>query len=220
MKILIVGGRKEADYVIRSFAKDHNKIVVINGDSSEAKLLAEQNGVDVILSEPTKLFSLEIADVLNFDLVIALLDRDDDNFVVCQMAKKIFHIRKAICTVQNPDNVALFTQLGIDSPISASYLLTERIRGESDVESLIKTLSLENDKIVITEIHIKDGFACVGMNLKDWGLPKYCNITAIFRDPQVIIPSGETIINAGDTLVIASAPKDQDEIVRLVKKLK
>lgn len=219
MKILICGGDSEADYVIKSFKKDKDKIVVFNDDAKVAKRLSETNDIDVLLSDPTKIYSFESGDVFGFDLVISLMPRDVDNFVVCQIAKTLFHIKKAICTVNNPNNVAIFEELGIDSPISASFLLTERIKGESDIESLIKTLSLENQKIVITEIKIKSRFFCSGKAIKDLNFPRVGNICCIFRDPKVIIPRGDTTLMEGDTLVIASGSKDQNEVIAFVKRV-
>lgn len=218
MNIVICGGRKQADYVLSVFAnKRGNRIVVLNDDHETSDAISEHYGLPVIETDPTKKYSFEIADVMNFDLVISLQNSDADNFVTCKMAKEIFHIKKAICTVSNPNNVDIFTRLGIDVAISDSYLLTQKIKGESDIESVFKTSSLEGEKIVITEIKIKEGFWCIGKNLKDLELPKTGNITCIFRDPKVIIPRGDTVINVNDTLVIASAPENQEELVEFIK---
>lgn len=217
MNILICGGRMEADYVLSAFHKRGNRIVVMNSSADTCELLSEHYGLDVLKTDPTKIYSFEIADVENFDLVVSLMEKDEDNFVVCKIAKFLFHIKKAICTVNNPNNVAVFQKLGIDSPISASYLLTERIKGESDINSIFKTLSLENEKIVITEINILPEFWCVGKSLKDLGLPASGNITCIFRAPEVIIPRGNTVIQAKDIMIIASAPENQQELIGFIK---
>ncbi len=217
MNILVCGGKAEADYVLSAFRKHGNRIVVLNDDDDTADLLSEHYSLDIFKVDPTKIYSYEIADVTNFDLVVALMEKDADNFVVCKIAKELFHIKKAICTVTNPNNVAIFQRLGIDSPISASYLLTERIRGESDVESIFRTLSLEDEKIVITEVKILETFPCVNQTLAQLQLPNSGNITCIFRDPDVIIPRGNTLIEAGDTMVIASAMESQQELIDYLK---
>jgi K+ transport systems, NAD-binding component len=218
MRIIISGGDKQADFVIREFKKTGNTLLVINGDEKEANYLSNQNEIDVQLSDPSKVFSYREASIEGFDLIISLLEKDEDNFVACSIAKKIFGVKKAICTVQNPDNVQLFEAMGIDSPISASYLLAERIKGESNIDSLIKTLSLEHDKIAITEIRIKKDYAIAGKVLKDISFPQACNVCCIYRDPTVIIPRGTTQILEDDTLVFASSTIDQDEILTFVKR--
>ena len=219
MKVLICGGNQEADFVIRSFLKNkRNKIVVINNDAEIAKELSDHYGIEVLDTDPTKLYSFEIADIYDFDLVIALMEKDADNFVCCHIAKDKFNIKKAICTVTNPNNVEVFEELGIDTAISASYLLPQRIEGETDIENITKTFSLQNDKIVITEITVLPNFECCNRSLMDLQLPKCGNITCIFRDPKVIIPRGDTIIRNGDNLVIASSPDDQKKLIKFIKK--
>lgn len=218
MNILICGGKTEADYVLSAFKQGRNRIVIMNDDDKTAEILSEHYDLDILKVDPTKIYSFEEADVNNFDLVISLMERDADNFVVCQIAKQLFNIKKAICTVSNPNNVSIFQRLGIDSPISSSYLLTQQIKGESDVESIFRTLSLENEKIVITEIKILNEFPCCGQNLIELQLPRTGNITCIFRDPEVIIPRGDTIIKEGDTIVIASSPENQQELIDYIKK--
>ena len=217
MNILVCGGKVEADYVLRAFKKQGNNIVIMNEDDDTVEMLSEHYDLDVLKIDPTKIYSFETADVTNFDLVVSLMEKDADNFVVCKIAKELFHIKKAICTVTNPNNVSIFQRLGIDSPISASYLLTEKIKGESDVESIFRTLSLEDEKIVITEVKVLDSFPCVGQTLAQLRLPDTGNITCIFRDPDVIIPRGNTTILAGDTMVIASAIEAQQELIDYIK---
>ncbi|MDD6240614.1 MAG: NAD-binding protein [Eubacteriales bacterium] len=216
--ILLCGGKTEADYVLGAFLKKRNNhIVIINDDLQTVERMSEHYGVNILVSDPTKIYSFEKADVTDFDLVVSLSDRDADNFVTCMIAKELFHIKKAICTVNNPNNVAIFSRLGIDSPISASYLLKDRIKGESDVDSIFSTLSLENDKLVITEILINKDFPCCGKSLKDINLPHTGSIACIFRDPDVIIPRGDSVFQNNDRIILASAPEDQSDLIEFIK---
>ena len=216
--ILLCGGKAEADYVLGAFLKNKdNHVVIMNEDETTVERMSEKYGVSVFVTDPTKIYSFEKADVTDFDLVVALTDSDADNFVICQLAKQRFGIKKAICTVNNPNNVAIFSRLGVDSPISASYLLKDKIKGESDVDSIFSTLSLENDKLVITEITIRDTFACCGKSLKELALPRTGSIACIFRNPEVIIPRGDSVFYPLDRIILASAPEDQKTLVEFIK---
>ena len=79
-------------------------------------------------------------------------------------------------------------------------------------------MSLENSRIVITEIRVKKDFFCANKQLKNISLPNTGNITCIFRDPSVLIPRGDTSIIPGDLLIIASAPNDQKDLVQYIRK--
>ena len=219
MKIIICGNYSQVSFVIRSFtAEESNKIIVICDSEKDAAALSKIDNITVFNSDPTKIYSYEISDVYDFDLIVSLLDNDANNFIACTIAKKLFNVKKSICTVNNPNNVNIFRDLGIASPISAPYLLSEKIKGESDINSLIKTMSLENSRIVITEIRVKKDFFCANKQLKNISLPNTGNITCIFRDPSVLIPRGDTSIIPGDLLIIASAPNDQKDLVQYIRK--
>jgi trk system potassium uptake protein TrkA len=141
------------------------------------------------------------------------------------MAKKIFGIKRAICTIQDPNNVAIFKEMGIDDPYSASDMLTEQIRGFSNLSGLDKNLALENGKIIIFEVVVKDTFAIAGKSVKDSKIPKECNITCIYKpqkngSSEVIIPYGDTVIEKDETLVLACARENHAMIMAAIEKTK
>ena len=160
------------------------------------------------------------AEVNNVDVLLALTDSDTDNYITCITAKKLFNIKKTVAKVRNPKNVELFKKLGVDSVISSTYLLAQTILNESSIENIIKTLSIEDEKIVMLEIEVEEEYALVNKQIMDIKFPANINIGCIFRDPHVIIPKGNTIIKASDKLIIISTTAEQDDIVEFIKKKK
>lgn len=217
MKIVIVDGGHKADYIIKMFSKHNNKLIVINSQKYFCEYISQENKLDVYHGDATKEYVLEENHIENADLFISLFEKDTDNYVACILAKKRFNVKKCICTVMNPKNVELFKQLGIDGVVSATYLLAESIKNQSSMENLIKTLSIEDEKIVMTEIEIKEDDYICGLALKEAKFPRYATISCVFRNPDVIIPSGETIILSDDRLIIVSEPKHQNDIVQYIK---
>ena len=120
--------------------------------------------------------------------------------------------------MHNPKDVEIFRQLGVDSVISSTYLVAETIERASSVENLIKTLSVEDEKIVLTELLIAEDYAVVGKAVKDLHIPVKMNISCILRKDEVLIPDGQTEIAAGDTLVLISMPGDQETLVSYLRK--
>lgn len=217
MRAIIVGGNLEADFVIKAFKKQKFSFVVVNGNQEIAKSLSNDNDIVCYCNETNKKYTYEDLDIANFDLVVALEEDDIRNFIICHILKHNFGVKKSICTVKDPDNVEVFKQLGIDSPISASFLLTQRIVNESNIESLIKTLTIENDRIAITEITVKGTWLIENKAIKDIHLPFAANISCIYRNSTIIIPRGDTIICPGDTLIIVSSAKEQNDIIDFLK---
>ena len=220
MKIVITGGKHEADYIVNILKKEHHHLIVINQDIEFAKYISSNNHIDVFPGDPTKAYTLSDAEAHNADVLLALSDDDTDNYITCITAKKLFHVKRTVAKVKNPKKVELFKRLGIDSVISSTYLLAQTILNESSVENIIKTLSIEDEKIVMLELGVEEEFAIVNKRLMDIKFPSNINISCIFRDPHVIIPKGDTRIKADDKLIIISTPNDQEEIIEYIQKRK
>lgn len=128
MKIAIAGGKDEADFLIGFLLEKKHKLIVINKDKDCCKHLASvYDHISVIYGEPDRECIMEEAGIRDFDVLIALEDKDADNLEICQMAKKLFSIKKTICTVKNPKNVEIFKRLGIDQAISGVYMLAQAV---------------------------------------------------------------------------------------------
>lgn len=220
MKIVIANGEHAADYIIKKFKSSQNRLVVINDSRETAQYLTRSNKIPVFYGQPYKYFVLEEAHVEDADIFIALGDVDTDNYVSCLLAKRVFNVKKVICTVNNPKNVELYRELGIDSVVSSTQLLATSVMNESSLEDLIKTMSLEDEQIVLTEVVMRPSFEIVNKRIMDINFPKNGNISCIYRKPNVIIPNGQTTILPKDKLLIVSTPQHQKEILNFIQKTK
>lgn len=217
MKIVIANGRHEADYIIRMFKDEKANIIVINSDKSFADYISKNDKLPVYVGDPYKRYVLEETHIENADIFVALSQKDADNFVACSLAKKLFAVKKTICLVQNPKNVDIFKRLGIDSVISSTYVLANSIKNESSLEEVIKTLSLEDDKIVLSEIVVSSKYKICDKTIAEVNFPKNVNISCVYRKPHVIIPNGSTRIMDKDKLIIVCAVNDQKSIIDFIK---
>ena len=218
MKIVITGGKHEADFIIKMLKEEHHQLIVINQDIEFAEYISTNNDIAVFPGDPTKAYVLSDAEADNADVLLALSDSDTDNYITCITAKRQFNIKRTVSKVKNPKNVELFKKLGVDSVISSTYLLAQTILNESSVENIIKTLSIEDEKVVMIEMGVEETYSLVNKRIMDISFPKNINISCIFRDPHVIIPKGDTIIKSDDKLIIISTPNEQDEIIEFIKK--
>jgi len=214
MKVCIAGGSNEADFLIGMLLKSKRKLLVINEDPALCEKLSGKHGVPVFCGDPAKAFVLEEAGVKNFDVIIALTPDDADNLVIGQTAKKRFGVKKAVCLVQNPKNVEIFKKLGINTAISAAYMIADVIAQASNLEDLVKTMTVE-DKIILTEITTEEDCPMAGRLIRDVKMPAGIIVSCIIRGEDMVVPGGNTEIRAGDKLMFLSAPADQNKIVRM-----
>lgn len=220
MKIVVAGGTTTAEYIIKNFNNRENSLTIINNDKRNAVEIAKNNDVPVFYGDPSKRSILEAAHAENSDIFISVNEDDSTNFVACMLAKKVLNAKKVICIVSNPNNVDVFKELGVDAVISSTQLLIDSINSESSLETLIKTMSFEDNKISLTEVVIKASFLICRKQISEISFPKEGSISCIYRKPRVIIPNGQTVILPKDKLLFVSAPKDKDDIIDFITREK
>lgn len=218
MRIVIVGGYNKADFLIDSLLKKNHKLVVVNEDKDYSEYLSMKYDISVVCGDPCKQYLLEEAEIDDFDILISLMEKDQDNFAICQTAKKIYNIKKVVCIVTAPKNVDIFKKLGLDTVISATYSISKLIEQASTIESLMNTLALENEKIIMSEILIDKNYLSVGKKLAEIVFPENAIISCILRNNSMIVPNGNTVIEFGDKLFIISTPENQKEALNSITK--
>lgn len=220
MKVVIANGYQEADYIISMFKETNNEIIVINQDDSTCRFLSESNAIPVFRGKPTKIANLKDADIENADLFIALSSSDIDNYEACMIAKRLFNVKRCIARVSNPKNVEVFKQLGIDSVVSSTYLLAEQIRSVSGLKDMINQMSLEDNKISILEIVMQKDTVLCGKSLMETNISHIASISCVYRDANVIIPNGQTVLMPGDKVLVVTTEENKQQIIDLFKRKK
>ena len=125
MRVVIVGGRSRADYLMGALAETVDTVVAINDDRRFCEYLSSRHDGTVIWGNGMKLAVLEEAGIAGFDAIVALTGLVADNLAICQVAKKFLGIRIQLCIVSNPENTAIFRQLGVTAAISATPMMRD-----------------------------------------------------------------------------------------------
>lgn len=220
MRIVIANGNNSAEYIIKNLRNRSNSITIINDNKEVATKLAQVSKLPVFFGDFTKVSVLKEASIDGADLFIALGHKDSDNFVGCLHARKQFGVKKCVCVVQNPKNVEVFKKLGLDSVICSTETLISSVLAESSLETIIKTMTFENDKIVMSEIVIKPNYIIAHKHIGELDFPKNGSIACVYRRPRVIIPNGSTLILPKDKLFVLSTPADQKALIEFIQRTK
>ena len=220
MKIVIAGGQSKADFLIEMFKKEHHKLVVINDSLSYGTYLAKKHKVDVIINDPTSKFVLEEAQIENFDVLVALLPNDADNLALCQIAKSVFSVKKTVASVSDPRNVQYFRMMGVDTAISATYMISKYIEKDSVLEGIARSIVTEFEALAITTITIEKNSIMADKSLAVINLPSGISIGAVMRENDVIVPRGSTVLYPGDKVLVISSSKQQQDAIDLFAQTK
>ena len=127
MKIAVAGSSDYAKILVGLLAARNHKVTVIDKDKEFCEHVCASYDVKAILGNPCQEDVLADAGLKDFDMIAAIGTEDTDNFEICQMCRKVFGVRKAVCVVKNPRNVEAFRQLGMDMVINIPEMIADMI---------------------------------------------------------------------------------------------
>ncbi len=204
MKVTIVGGGKVGYYLVKTLLSHGYEPTIIEIDKKVCSQIANELDIPVICGDGTSLDALKEAEVGRSSVVVAVSGQDEDNLVVCQIAKKIFDVPKTIVRVNNPKNADVMKKLGVDNVISGTDRIAELFEREVDTSKIKQVLSLNHGIGSIAEINIPEDYKQDGIKLSELKLPENINIISIERDQKLIIPRGNIALNSKDKLLVIS----------------
>lgn len=203
--ILIIGGFLKARALIFSFLEQGYRVSVINENYKDCIELSQIDKLNVIHGDGTKPFVLEDANASDFDIVIALTQKDYDNLVICQLCKKKFNIKKSIAVINDPKKTEFFYKLGVDSVVCATNTITAIIEHQALFDEMAMLTPIAEGQISIAEVSIMSDSPVIGKKLWEINLPKDVIIGCILHDNKNYVPRGDTRIFEGDLIIIISS---------------
>ena len=130
MYVVILGAGRIGTRMAAWISGAGSEVTVIDRDKQRLKSLDIVLGQVGLLGDGSKIAVLDEAGASRADLFIATTGSDDVNLVACQIAKHRFSVGKTVSIVYNSENESLFNILGIDSGVSITDMVVERIELE------------------------------------------------------------------------------------------
>jgi len=215
MYIIIVGGGKVGYYLAKTLLQDEHEILIIEKDKRKGDMISTDLGAIILRGDGTDSSVMEEAGMARVDLAIAVTGDDEDNLMICQMAKKKFDVKRTIARINNPKNEHIFKLLGIDNTVSVTDLILAQIEREIPAQSLVHLLTLREAGVSFVEAKVPVNSPVVGKPLRSLGVPDDCVIPLIIRGGKGIVPHGETRLIAGDE-VVAVTTIDKEDVLEKV----
>ena len=212
MYILIVGGGKVGSNLTSTLMKMGHEVTLVEGDRDRYALLEEKFEHVVRPGDATELFVLERAGVERADLVVAVTGDDEDNIIVCQVAKEKYGVPKAIARVNDPRNQQHFEMVGINLLVSATRTILALIEHELPQHELVTLIDLRRENLEIVEFAIDPGSPAAGTAVRNLRLPDQSRLISVTRDGRAEIAIGETQLAPGDLVMAILEPDVEDEL--------
>lgn len=173
-----------------------NKVVVLHGDGSDQDLLNEEN-------------------IRDMDVVVTLTNDEETNILASLLAKR-FGAKKTITRISKFSYLPLMSAIGLDQIVSTRLSSINTILHHVRKGKVLSAISIKGDQAEVLEAVALETSEIVGKPLKKISFPKGALITSIIRNGEVIIPSGESVIEPNDRIIIFARRQDIAKIEKIL----
>jgi trk system potassium uptake protein TrkA len=219
MFVLVAGGGKVGSNVARSLVASGHEVTLIEQRPFRFERLEEEFEHRAIRGDATELYVLERAGIERPpDVLVATTGDDEDNIVICQVARERYGVDKVIARVNNPKNQQHFDLLGISPTVSAVSSVMAMIEHEVPEHGLIQLLQLRKEDLEIVEVQVDGSSPCVGKKIAELGLPDGSTVIAVMREGKAEAPDNAKELAAGDQVLAVLRRGKEDELRKLLLK--
>lgn len=221
MYIVIAGGGKIGEYLASVLLGSGNDVAVIEENLLTADHLSIvlEGRYLVIHGDGCDSKYQEDAGIRKADVFVATTGQDDDNLVSCEIAQRVFNVPRCIARVNNPKNLRIFKEVGIEC-VSSTTLIANMIEEEALLGSVSVVSSLTHGNVALAEVvvpRMRNHPNDVGVLASTIPLPENSLIAAVATRDDVQVVNDDTVLFPGDKAVIVADNEVLNE-VRLVFK--
>ena len=202
MYIVVVGAGKVGWNIARELIDKGNELTVIEANPRRYATVEEELEHAVQYGDGSELWVLERAGIERADMVIAVTGDDEDNILICQMAREKYGVDRVIARCNNPRNLEHFDLLGVKPAVSATDLILRLIEHEVPKYGLVHLLDLPQERLEIIEVEVGHNSRAEGVEVRQLGLPEGSLVISILRDGSGFVPRGDSTIESGDEVLL------------------
>ena len=155
---------------------------------------------------------LERAGIQRADMVIAVTGDDEDNMLICQVAREKYMVERVIARVNNPRNREWFELLGIRPNVSATDLILRLIEHEVPAYGLVHLLDLPEEQLEIIEMLLDEESPVAGQRVGDLTMPEGSLLISVLREGHGFVPGPDTVLQPGDEVLAVLDPRVEEEL--------
>jgi trk system potassium uptake protein TrkA len=217
MFVVIAGGGRTGVHLARLLLKQNHEVRVIENRREVLSQIHHELPTETIFEgNPVDPRVLERAGLGQADVMAAVTTNDEENLVLCYIAREKFGARRTIARVNNPRDAWLFTNIfHCDVAVNQAEIMSSLIEEEMSMGDMMTLLKLRRGNYALVEEKIPVGAKAVGTAIKDLRLPEHCVVAAIIRKGEVIVPRGITRFEVGDEVLAVTDPEGAKELLKL-----
>ena len=218
MYVIVAGGGKVGANVTRMLLRAGHEVTLVEQSAQRVARLADEFEHQVLRGDATELFVLERAGIARPpDVLLAATGDDEDNIVICQLARLRYGVEKVIARVNDPRNEEVFDLLDIGPTVSATSAILSLMEHEvPQGQDLIHLLQLRRENLEIVEVVLHDASPATGKRVEDLPMPEGARLISVMHGADSEIAVGATELRPGDKVLAILEPGKEDELRRVL----
>ena len=213
MKVIVVGNGKIGMLLVRQLAREGHDIVVVDNDPEKLRYTQEKLDVAIVVGNGASIDVLREAGAQSCDLLIAATNSDEINLLTALIAGKL-GCKRTVARVRNQEydremNL-LNTSFGLSFAINPEKTAAREIFRLLQFPSFVARSSFAGGRAEMVELNVSEGGRLAGKKLEQIAsmLNKKSLICTVEREGEVFVPSGSTVLEAGDKISMSAATSD------------
>ncbi|MHB8868494.1 MAG: Trk system potassium transporter TrkA [Thermoleophilia bacterium] len=206
MYIVVVGAGEVGFHIAQMLTQEGHEVALIDRDHENLRRASEELDVLTILGNGASKGVLQQARVAEANILIAATDSDEVNMIACMTAKHV-GVPLTIARVRNPDylddNASVSTEFtGIDFVIQPEAALAEEVAKIAELPGALDVETFADGQVHMIEVQVDAKSKAVGKPLLTIGMPRNVLLTAVLRESEMTIPTGQTVLRANDRVFL------------------
>jgi trk system potassium uptake protein TrkA len=202
MYIVLAGGGKVGANLMRSLIGMGHEVTLIEQRRDRLDQLEQEFEHQVVAGDATEIFVLEQAGLGRPpDILVAATGDDEDNIIICQLAREKYGVPKVVARVNDPRNQEHFDLLGIGPTVCATSSLLALVEHEVPEHGLVHLVELRKENLEIVEVQIDQRSPCLGKRISGVALPDGAQLIAVVRDGEARLGDGDLTLESGDQVL-------------------
>ena len=212
MYIIVVGAGKVGWNLARELLEKSHEVTLIESNRRRYLTVEQELEHNVSYGDASELWVLERAGIQRADMVIAVTGDDEDNMLICQVAREKYEVERIIARVNNPRNKPHFDLLGIKPSVSATDLILRLLEHEVPEYGLVHLLDLQEEQLEIIEMLLGKDSGVTGRRVGDLEMPEGSLLISVLRSGKGFVPGPDTVLEAGDEVLAVLDPGHEEQL--------
>lgn len=220
LSVAIMGGSTIGLRVAQSLENKMKSIKIFERREDRSnELAALLRKTKVVRRDATSRVGLEQEHIDKVDVFVAATNDDERNIMACVLAKEV-GAKKVLCIVQQPDFAPLLERLDIDLAVTPRACIANGILKLAHKGQLTSISVIAEGQAEILEFPVSPTSPLLDRPLREASarVPRGALIATILRGEKVIVPSGEDMITAGDSVIVIASRDVIDAVRKLLAK--